>query len=118
MSQELPRSVKWIRILLFVLAGLNLVAAVGVFFALGADAFAFGYALFQTIPGVVFLLLGLWIRKKGRLVFGGIVAVASLFTIYILLTLAGDSTVTQLLLPVLILILVMRPSSRAYFLHS
>ena len=102
MAKELPRSVAWIRILLFVVAGLPFVFAAALFVLLGGSARDFGYVLVVSLPGMV--------------VFFAILVTEVLFVLYTLLTLAGDGRVTQLVFPVAILVLLSRPSAREFFL--
>lgn len=116
MAKELPRSVAWIRILLFVVAGLPFVFAAALFVLLGGSARDFGYVLVVSLPGMLQALLGLFV-PPGRA--GGLLRhplTEVLFVLYTLLTLAGDGRVTQLVFPVAILVLLSRPSAREFFL--
>lgn len=118
MAAGWPRSVVWIRILLFAIAGLTFVMSAAVFVALGASARDFGYVLGASVPGVLQLLLGLFVRRGGRAVFYGILATQVLFIGYSLLTLGGDGRLSQIILPGVILVLLSRPSARDFFLRG
>src|SRR5690606_39753980 len=84
MAQELPRSVKAIRILLFVVAALTFVVAAALFIAGGASAYAFGYALALSLPGVLRLGLGLLLLKGGGGVLSAILVTGILLFFYTL----------------------------------
>ena len=89
MAQELPRSVKAIRILLFVVAALTFVVAAALFIAGGASAYAFGYALALSLPGVVQLGLGLLVPKGGGGVFYAILVTEILLVLVTLAAIVG-----------------------------
>ena len=116
MAQELPRSVKAIRILLLVVAALTFVVAAALFIAGGASAYAFGYALALSLPGVVQLGLGLLVPKGGGGVFYAILVTEILLVLVTLAAIVGgDGRVTELVFPVVILVLLSRPSARNFF---
>lgn len=116
MVKELPRSVQWIRILLFVIAALTFVTAIALFIAADGSAYAFGYVLGLSLPGVVQLVLGLVVPKGGRGVFYAILVTEMLLALVTLVSLVRDGLVTQLIFPVAILVLLSRPSARGFFL--
>ncbi|KUP95137.1 hypothetical protein [Thermobifida cellulosilytica] len=116
MAQKLPRSVLWLRILLFVVAGLTFVFSAALFVLLGSSAEAFGHALFTSLPGAVQLLWGLFVPRGGRAVFYGVLLTEVLLVLHTLLTLPGEGRIGQLLFPVAILALLSRPSARNFFL--
>lgn len=115
-DSRLPGSVRWLRVLLFAMAGLWFAMAVGTFAMLGADAYALGYLLVESVPGAVFLLLGLFLRKSGRVIFGAVLAVMAVYLVTVLVSVIGEGAFTQLALPVAALVLLLRRSSRAFFL--
>ncbi|GLU47152.1 hypothetical protein [Nocardiopsis ansamitocini] len=115
MKDQLPGPVRWARILMFVIAGLTFALAVVAFIRLGMSAHAFGYVLGASLPGVAQLILGLMVRRRGRILHAAIVTVQVLFIAYTLLTLGSEGVVTQLVLPTTVLVLVLLRSSREYF---
>lgn len=98
------------------MADLWFAMAVGTFAMLGADAYAFGYLLVESVPGAAFLLLGLLIRRGRRTVFWSILAVLAVYLSTVLISVLGGGSFTQLALPVIALVLLLRRSSRAFFL--
>lgn len=115
-APRLPKAVLWLRVFLFALAVLWFIMALGTFTMLGADAYAFGYLVVEMVPGVVFLLLGLFIRKNGRVMFWSVLAVLVLYLLSVVVSVLGDGSFTQLVLPVIALVLLLRRTSRSFFL--
>lgn len=115
----MPGTAKAIRVLLFVAAGLTLLVVVGTFLYAGAASTAYtaGAALWVALPGIASLVLALLLRRGGRAIWACLLAVEIL---YILLALAGlgrgdPRGITNLLLPIVILVLLFQHSSRRYF---
>ncbi|MFC4564676.1 hypothetical protein ACFO4E_22690 [Nocardiopsis mangrovi] len=114
---ELPASVRWVRILLYVSGGLTLAVAAAMLVRTGVNAYELGYNAMASLPGVAQILLAAFIRRNGRVIFWSVLALETLIGLYSLLTLGGDGRVTQLILPVATLFLLLRPASRAFFLR-
>ncbi|SCE58489.1 hypothetical protein GA0115253_1078418 [Streptomyces sp. Termitarium-T10T-6] len=120
--RDLPGPLAVVRVALLVLLGATVLGAVGLSgSALAADAMGaqvFGILLYASAPGVLCALLARHLRTGGRRVLWGIVAVQIWLIIGGLGNLSDGSPdgVTQLVLPVLILVLLRRPQSRAWFL--
>ncbi|RPK57698.1 hypothetical protein EES43_21290 [Streptomyces sp. ADI96-02] len=119
--RELPRRLGVVRVLLLVLFAATVLGAVGLSgSALAADAMGaevLGILLYASAPGVLAALLARHVRTGGKRVLWAIVAVQ------VWLILGGTANLvsgspdgfTQLVLPVLILVLLSRPPSRAWF---
>ncbi|TQN27823.1 hypothetical protein FHX37_4553 [Haloactinospora alba] len=116
-SLRLPRSVLWVRILLFVLGGFWAAMAVASLLMLGLDAYALGYAVMELLPAAFLITLASVIRKNGVVVFWLVLVSMTLYLLITLVLVLGGNAVTQLLLPAMILILLLRSSSRAFFLQ-
>ncbi|MDA8371752.1 MAG: hypothetical protein M0026_18060 [Nocardiopsaceae bacterium] len=113
---KLPKSVKWIRVLLYFSAGLIFAFSLATLVLFGFSAYELGYVLVASLPGVAQFLLALFIRRNGRVVFWSILAVETIFVLYTLITLAEEGRLSQLILPAVVLILLFRPASRRFFL--
>ncbi|MEU9708313.1 Tox-REase-5 domain-containing protein [Streptomyces sp. NPDC047967] len=120
--RDLPGPIALVRVLLLVLLGATVLGAVGLSgSALAADAMGaqvLGILLYASAPGVLGALLARHLRTGGRRVLWGVVAVQIWLIVGGLGNLANGSPdgFTQLVLPVLILVLLRRPQSRAWFL--
>ncbi|MFC3997716.1 hypothetical protein ACFOVU_17410 [Nocardiopsis sediminis] len=108
---------RWVRILLFIAGGLTLVTAVSMLLITGATAYELGYNAMASLPGIAQLLLAIYIRRSGRVIFWSVLVLESLLGLYSLLTLGADGRITQLILPVATLVLLLRPPARAFFLR-
>ncbi|WP_406452795.1 alpha/beta hydrolase family protein [Streptomyces sp. NBC_00876] len=82
------------------------------------DGRLLGMLLYAVLPGVAGFVLSLYVRAGGVRVWGGLVAVHGWLVLGALATL-GDADnsqgVTQLVLPVAVLVLLFRPRSREWF---
>ncbi|WP_067964120.1 hypothetical protein [Nocardiopsis trehalosi] len=116
-DRPLPASVRWLRALLYLSGGLTLLIALSMLMLTGISAYELGYNAMASLPGVAQILLAVFIRRNGRVVFWSILAVEALLCLYALLTLGGDGRWTQLILPAVILVLLLRPTARAFFLR-
>ncbi|WP_432150421.1 Tox-REase-5 domain-containing protein [Streptomyces sp. bgisy029] len=120
--RDLPGPLVVVRVLLLVLLGATALGAIGLSgSAIAADAMGaqvLGILLYASAPGVLCALLAWHLRTGGRLVRWGIVAVQVWLIIGGLGNLADGSPdgLTQLVLPAVILVLLSRPQSRAWFL--
>ncbi|MEW2065678.1 Tox-REase-5 domain-containing protein [Streptomyces sp. NPDC007346] len=120
--RDLPGPLAVVRVLLLVLLGATVLGAIGLSgSALAADAMGaqvLGILLYASAPGVLCALLARHLRTGGRRVRWGIVAVQLWLIIGGLGNLADGSPdgLTQLVLPVVILVLLSRARSRAWFL--
>ncbi|MEU0160634.1 Tox-REase-5 domain-containing protein [Streptomyces sp. NPDC006261] len=120
--RDLPGPLAVVRVLLLVLVGATALGAIGLSgSAIAADAMGaqvLGILLYASAPGVFCALLAWHLRTGGRRVRWGIVAVQAWLIIGGLGNLADGSPdgLTQLVLPVVILVLLSRAQSRAWFL--
>lgn len=113
----MPGTVKAVRVLLFVVAGVTILVAAGAFAYAGGGAYAAGRATWVLLPGIASLVLALLIRRRGRVLFWCLVALQVLYVLLAFGALGrGDPRgVTNLLFPIAILVLLLLPVSRAYF---
>ncbi|MER6190712.1 Tox-REase-5 domain-containing protein [Streptomyces cyaneofuscatus] len=120
--RDLPGPLAVVRVLLLVLLGATALGAIGLSgSAIAADAMGaqvLGILLYASAPGVLCALLAWHLRTGGRRVGWGIVAVQVWLIVGGLGNLADGSPdgFTQLVLPVVILVLLSRAQSRAWFL--
>ncbi|MFE4384429.1 Tox-REase-5 domain-containing protein [Streptomyces cyaneofuscatus] len=120
--RDLPGPLAVVRVLLLVLLGATALGAIGLSgSAIAADAMGaqvLGILLYASAPGVLCALLAWHLRTGGRRVRWGIVAVQVWLIVGGLGNLADGSPdgFTQLVLPVVILVLLSRAQSRAWFL--
>ncbi|MFF3995575.1 Tox-REase-5 domain-containing protein [Streptomyces cyaneofuscatus] len=120
--RDLPGPLVVVRALLLVLLGATALGAIGLSgSAIAADAMGaqvLGILLYASAPGVLCALLAWHLRTGGRRVRWGIVAVQVWLIAGGLGNLADGSPdgFTQLVLPVVILVLLSRAQSRAWFL--
>lgn len=116
----LPTPVKTVRVLLFVVAGFTLLLIVGALLAFGYTAELLGALAWDSWPGVVGFIVALKIKKPSRVKFWLIIVVAA-FDILNALSWLGEGDprgFTTMILPILILVFVLRRSSRQYFHRS
>ncbi|MFD4024010.1 Tox-REase-5 domain-containing protein [Streptomyces sp. NPDC058576] len=119
--RELPRPLAVVRVALLVLFGATVLGAIGLSgSALAADAMGaevLGILLYASAPGVLAALLARQVRTGSTRVRWGIVAVQVWLILGGLANLGDGSPdgVTQLVLPVLIIVLINREGSRAWF---
>ncbi|MFE6978559.1 Tox-REase-5 domain-containing protein [Streptomyces sp. NPDC057682] len=119
--RELPRSMGAVRMLVHVLFGATLLGAAGLFgSALAADALdgvVVGLLVYGALPGVAGWLLSRRVWTGGRGVWAGLLAVQVWLIIGGISNAADGSMrgLTQIFLPVLILIFLTRPQSREWF---
>ncbi|WP_405469514.1 Tox-REase-5 domain-containing protein [Streptomyces anulatus] len=119
--RELPRPLVLVRVLLLVLFGATVLGAIGLSgSALSADAMGaevLGILLYASAPGVLAALLARHVRTGGVRVRRGIVAVQVWLILGGLANLGNGSPdgLTQLVLPILIIVLISRAGSRAWF---
>ncbi|MBB4932250.1 peptidoglycan/LPS O-acetylase OafA/YrhL [Lipingzhangella halophila] len=117
---ELPGPLRAARVLLFGIFGIRAITvAAGVVVSAnqaGLTAEAAGAFTYLALPGVLALICGLRLRKGRRLFLGCVVALMVLMVLQALSTLGQGNPqgFTQLILPSIILVLVLLPSSRAY----
>lgn len=119
--RELPRPLVLVRVLLLVLFGATVLGAAGLSgSALAADAMGaevLGILLHAAAPGVLAALLARHVRTGSTRVRWAVVAVQVWLILGGLGNLGAGSPdgLTQLVLPVLIIVLISRPGSRAWF---
>ncbi|WP_067476991.1 hypothetical protein [Actinomadura hibisca] len=113
----MPKTVKAVRILMFVVAGITFVTTLAFMITVGVSAASFGAAVWAVFPGVLSLVLALRIPQGSKGLRRGIIA---LEIFYILLSFSrlgqGDPRgLTNMVLPIAILILVFRSEVKEYF---
>ncbi|MFI6517208.1 hypothetical protein ACIBF1_16760 [Spirillospora sp. NPDC050679] len=113
----MPKTVKTIRILMFVVAGITLVTTVAFMITVGVSAASLGAAVWAAFPGVLSLVLALRIPQGRTGLRRGIIA---LEIFYILLSFSrlgqGDPRgLTNMVLPIAILVLLFRSEVKEYF---
>lgn len=115
--RSIPRTLGVVRVLMFAVAGLTIVTTAGFLLANGVSVVTLGYAAWGTWPGAASLVLALRVRHGGRWLRPSIVALQIAMVLLALARLgAGDPCgVPNLILPIVILVLVTRPSARAFF---
>ncbi|TDQ52200.1 hypothetical protein [Actinorugispora endophytica] len=117
MQDRLPGPVRWARILMFVIAGLAFASAAVVFVQNGPAA-ALDALVFAAPSGAAQLLLGLLVRRRGPAVFTAVLIVQAVSIASTLLSPSPAASLTQLLLPAVVVGLALSRTSRDYFLRS
>jgi hypothetical protein len=115
-QRALPDSVRTLRVLLYVWAGLTLLITVGFLISQAVTAETLGAFIWTIWPGVAAVFIARGIRNGGRKRFWWTV-VAGAFGILGALAAIGEGDprgVTELILPVAVLITVTRPTARAF----
>ena len=115
----MPSSLRAVRVLLYVTAGLTVVTTIAFLAIEGTSAEALGAATWSAWPGVAALVLARGLPAGGLLRWRLLVA---LEVVYLLMALgavgAGDPRgVTNLLLPIAVLVLAFRPAARDFMRH-
>lgn len=115
MGRPLPPSVKAARVLLFIAAGLYGVTIVVANYLYGFNGVTHAYLVWTCWPGVFALAFALRIRSGGRLLMWSIVVLEVLRVLMSLGELDTGQGFTQMILPVVTMIAVLKRSSRHYF---
>ncbi|WP_344971883.1 hypothetical protein [Salinactinospora qingdaonensis] len=105
------------RVLLFVAAGFYGLSVIVGFVVGGFNGAVTAYLLWVCWPGIFALAFGLRLRNGGRILFWAIVALQAVRIVMSLVVLgSGDTSgLTQLILPILTLVFVLRRESRDFF---
>ncbi len=118
--RSLPGPLRGARVLLFVSAGITLITAVSGLavgaFEGGSAAENAGMATALALPGVLALVCGVRLRKGRRLLLWSMVALM-VYMVLVALSSFGQGDprgLTQMILPVTIMVLILLPRSRAY----
>lgn len=118
----LPRPLRAVLVLvrtLFVFAVLGAVGVLTVASSLDAfDGEVFGLLLYAALPSVIGFVLSLYVRTGGIWVRRGLLAVHVWLALGALATLSGDGAgrgITQLVIPVAVVVLLLRPGAREWF---
>lgn len=114
---HLPASVRTVRVLMFITAGLTLVIIVTGLALYGVSPEVVGFLVWSSWPGVLEFVLALLIRRPSRVKFW-LIVVAAAFSILSSLAALGEGDprgFTSQILPIVILVFLLRRSSRAYF---
>lgn len=116
-GRVMPSSVKAARVLLFIVAGLALLAAIGLFVYAGASARAAGQAFYTLVPGIGSFVAALLVTRGGRGLRGFIIGWEILYILVALGEMGSGNAgaILQLGFPIAILILITRPAAGAYF---
>lgn len=120
-NEPLPRAVWWIRVLLFVSAGLFLLFTAAGLVQTGVSVYELSYFLVAVLPGLLQLVLAVLLRRYRRAVFWCILVLHIVMVVLILVLVLGgseDGRIGQLVIPVVILVLLRHPTSRDYFRAS
>ncbi|MGI5119468.1 hypothetical protein ACQEU5_08005 [Marinactinospora thermotolerans] len=112
MKRGLPVELKAVRLLLFITAGLTLLAVVGALMVVEVDAVILGELTWVALPGVLALVFALRLPRGGRVLFWGIAVLQVLTLLLALGNLPSPSALTQMLLPLLTLGLLTRARAR------
>lgn len=114
---QMPRPVRVARVLLFVAAGLTGLIVIATLLALGISARLLGALLWFVLPGVAALVIGLKLPGGGKRLYWATVVVSAFWILLALAALGrGDPrSITQLILPVTILVLINRRSAKDFF---
>ncbi|MFJ1545783.1 hypothetical protein ACIPEK_12420, partial [Streptomyces sp. NPDC088246] len=120
--QSLPRPLQAVLILVRVLFAAAVLGGAGVLTVASAvnevDGQLLGLLLYAALPSVTAFVLSLYLRTGGIWIWRGLLAVHVWLTLGALATLGGDGGgrgVTQLVMPVAVVIMLFRPSSRDWF---
>ena len=113
----LPSSVKVVRVVLFIAAGLTVLIVTAALIVAGAAPRFVGYLIWYAWPGVVGFFVALRIRRPSRVKFWLIIVIAAVYVLESLAAMGQGSPrgITTLIIPVLLLVFVLQKPSRAYF---
>jgi hypothetical protein len=114
----LPGPVRWARILVFVLAGLIFVQNAVQLLGVASAAEATSHLVAAGTSGGAQLVLGLLMRRHGWPVLAAVIVVQVLTVAATLLSAAQGVALTQLALPVAVVVLVLTRPSREYYLGT
>ncbi|PSK87362.1 hypothetical protein CLV63_13217 [Murinocardiopsis flavida] len=115
MGRQLPSSVKATRVLLFIAAGLYAVTIVVANYLYGFNGVTHAYLVWTCWPGVFAFAFALRIPKGGKLLMWSIVVLEVLRIMMSLGELDTGQGFTQMILPVVTMIAVLKRPSRQYF---
>lgn len=113
----MPRTLKVTRTLMFAVTAFTGLLIVTLLLVVGVGAESLALAAWLTVPGAVNLWLALRLPRAGIGVRRGIIALEIAFILFALAGLGqGDPRgVTNLIIPITILVLVTRPSATRFF---
>lgn len=113
----LPAPLRPVRVLLYVGAALTALTALGALLAGGLGPANVGQVLWASWPGAVAFVLARRLHRGGSLVFWGVIAVCTFWALGALATLGGGELrgLTQLIVPVAVLVLLLRRQGRDSF---
>ena len=116
-DRPLPEPLRPVRALLYVGAALTVLVLLGALLSGGLGAENLGRAIWAGWPGVAAFLLARRLHRGGRLEFWGVVVVCGFWALGALATLGGGELrgLTQLLIPVAVLVLLLRRDARDSF---
>ncbi|MFC7328116.1 hypothetical protein [Marinactinospora rubrisoli] len=117
MKRPLPGSLKTVRVLLFVTAGLTAISVVGALFVYEINAVMLGRLTWAALPGVLSLIFALRLPKGRRVLYWSILVLQVLTMLIALGNLGNGSPqgFSQLLLPILTLVFLTQRASRTHF---
>jgi hypothetical protein len=118
-AAPMPTPVKTVRVLLYILAGFTVLLVVSALVYAGVTAELLGYLTWFSWPGIAGFVVALRLGRPGPVKFWLVVVISAVDIINALSRLGGGDPrgITSLVLPVLILVFLVRRSSRTYFLH-
>lgn len=114
---ELPSSVKTVRVVLFIAAGLTVFIVVGSLLVVGAAPRFVGNLIWYAWPGVLGFFVAWKIGRPSRVKFWLIIVIAAVYLLESLAALGHGSPrgITTLIIPILLLVFVLQKPSRTYF---
>lgn len=115
--RPMPDSVRTLRVLLYVWTALTLLITVGFLLSQEVTAESLGALVWSAWPGIAAYFIARGIKHGGRKRYWATVVVGAFGVLAALGSIgAGDPRgVTQLILPVAVLVAVTRPAARAFF---
>ncbi|MCY7394724.1 MAG: hypothetical protein LH468_01010 [Nocardioides sp.] len=115
-----PGPVRAARVLLLVGAALTLVTVLAFVVSVGPSPESIGRGIWVCVPAVIALVVAPRMGRPGRKTFWWAAAAAALWVLGALGSLGGGDPrgLTQLVIPVVVLVLLTRPRARAFFRNA
>jgi hypothetical protein len=113
----MPGPVRAARVALFIGAALTVLTVFGYLLVMGGGSEAVGRAIWVSVPGVIAFMVALRMPRGGKRLFWWAVGACGLWIVGALGSIGrGDPRgLTQLVIPVLVLVLLTRSSARRFF---
>lgn len=115
-----PTSVKATRIMLYVVGGLHVLTAIGLFAYSSHSAEVVGRLFVFALPGIASVVLGGFVGRRTRAIWWLVIALQVVYILVSLGRLANGNPggLLELCFPIAILVLVTRSRARGYFRTS